>query len=207
MREGYRGGMSDGNRARGRPPLADVAQLRSRALTILLARGYENVTMADLATEVGLSIRTLHRYFPAKADIVWGGLDGAIHAYRRALDGTSGHTPLLEALSEAMAAVFAEETESATFGPLRLRLIAVTREFESSRSETYRRWRQETIVFIGRRVGVEPEDLRVRAAGAAVQATVMEALTWWAARPDELTPAAAVTQALLGLGKLSILSR
>ena len=54
----------------GRPASADHGQLRIQMLQVILRDGYEHVTMAQLAAEAGISVRTLHRHFPSKADIV-----------------------------------------------------------------------------------------------------------------------------------------
>src|SRR5699024_4927957 len=71
----YRGrgnlsGMNAQVRQQGRPPVADVESLRAAALPLIERHGYEQVSMSALAGELGVSVRTLHRYFPAKADIV-----------------------------------------------------------------------------------------------------------------------------------------
>ncbi|AXG82020.1 acyl-CoA-like ligand-binding transcription factor [Streptomyces paludis] len=188
---------------RGRPPLADVGLLRERAIGILLRDGYPNVSMARLADEVGLSVRTLHRYFPTKADIVWGGTEAALDLLRRHLDETDADLPILEAIIVAVVGVFSEDTDEPSLSRARLRIIATTPDLRSTRPETYHGWRDETIAFIARRTGASVHDVSARAAGAAVQTAITESLTCWAADDSGESLADTVTCALLGLGALA----
>ena len=189
---------------RGRPLAANPETLREQAISILIRDGYATATMARSAEEVGVSLRTLHRYFPTKADIVWGGIEGALDALRRGFGRADERVPIVEAISEVIVNVFAEDAdEGRAVGRARLRLIATTPELEATRPETYRRWREETIAYIARRMAAPADDVMPRAAGAAVQTVIMEALAWWATRADAGDPAATVAAALRGLNALS----
>lgn len=195
--------MPETHRGRGRPRSANVSALRMRALDILIDRGYDAVTMSEIAADAGMSVRTLHRYFPTKADIVWGGLDGALDTLRSALETTDERLSIIGAVTEAMVSVFHEEAEEATFGRARLRVIALTPGLEITHPDVYRRWREETVAFVARRSGADPADVRPQAAGAAIQTTIMEALAWWAMRNDDVAAADVVAEALSGLAHLA----
>lgn len=195
--------MSERSAQRGRPPLADIGTLREQAIGILLRDGYAGTTMISLADEVGLSVRTLHRYFPSKADIIWGGTEHALDSLRRNLDATPADLPLLEAIIHAVVGVFAEDTDEPSLSRTRLRAIATTAHLHSTRPEAYRGWLEETATFIARRTGREPRDLAVRTASAAVQIAVMEALAHWATAGARDDPSNAVTEALSSLRLLT----
>lgn len=182
---------------RGRPPAASIGDLRARAIKILERRGYTDTTMAALAQHLGVSVRTLHRYFPTKADIVWGGLEGGVDALREGLV-EAANLPLIEAISSAMASAFAREADNGSIARSRLRIIALTPELQSTRPETYAGWRTETIRFIARRMGVPVDDVVPRVVGTALQAAIAEALVWWALRNDDTEPAEAIARALSG---------
>src|ERR1700759_1855624 len=47
-------------------------QYERGALELFAEQGYPDVTMDDIAEELGVSARTLFRYFPSKEDIVLG---------------------------------------------------------------------------------------------------------------------------------------
>jgi AcrR family transcriptional regulator len=55
----------------GRPPATTRAEVAHVALELFAARGYEETTLDDVAAAVGVSRRTLFRYYDAKPDMVW----------------------------------------------------------------------------------------------------------------------------------------
>jgi AcrR family transcriptional regulator len=167
----------------GRPPVADSDELRSRAIEVLQVRGFGDTTMAALALELGVSTRTLHRYFPSKADIVWGGIEHSLDALREGFAEADDELPILDAIADVINSVFHQDTDETTLGRVRLRLIATTPELWETRPETYRAWRDETVSFIARRLGTTPDDVVPQAVGAAMQTAITEALRWWATHP------------------------
>ena len=199
----YRVAMDLKMRGRGRPRLADVEEIRLKAIEVLLERGYTSVSMERIATEVGLSVRTLHRYFPTKADIVWGGIEGALDALSTALSQADQREPVMQAVTEAVIAVFDQAPERLSTDRARIRLIAITPELEAARPETYRRWREHTIDYIARRLGTSSQGLIPRAAGAALHVAIMEALAWWAVHTSDESPTEAIAHALQGLAVLA----
>ncbi|MGO4533499.1 acyl-CoA-like ligand-binding transcription factor [Leifsonia sp. 2MCAF36] len=191
-------------RNRGRPPAGDEDDLRTRAIELLQRHGYRNVTMGRIAVELGVSVRTLHRYFPAKSDIVWGGIEGALDALRRMLADADDDLPPLEAIAAAIVSVFAQDADAFAVGRARMRLIATEPELETTRPETYRQWHDETVAFFARRLGLPNDDVVPQAAGAALQSAIMAGLAWWAVQDDDsLAPGYAVARALRGLGSVA----
>ncbi len=61
--------------ALGRPAAIDAQDLARVAIGLFAERGYDAVSMADIAEAAGVGRRSLFRYFPSKADLVWGGAD------------------------------------------------------------------------------------------------------------------------------------
>lgn len=55
----------------GRPRVTDKTAIAAVGLRLFAERGYDSVTMADIAEECGIGRSTLLRYFAAKADILW----------------------------------------------------------------------------------------------------------------------------------------
>ncbi len=161
--------------------------------------------MADIAGEVGVSVRTLHRYFPSKADIVWGGIESSFEALRAAFETADERLSVIEAVRSVVMSVFDQQVEDLALTRIRLRLIATVPELQASRSETFERWREQLVAYVARRLG-EPEDaITPVAAGAAIQAAMLRALAWWAVREEDASPADVVAQALRGLEKVASL--
>jgi len=193
----------DRNRRRtGRPPKADPEALRGRLLELVERAGYERTSMGSLAAEVGMSVRTLHRYFPAKADIVWGGIEVSVEALTAELHAADDHRPALDAIADAVASVFARNVDDLAIMRTRLRLIALTPELRTNRSETFEGWRHAIIAFIASRRGETTESLVAVTAGTAIHTTIMEALSWWALRSELVDPSGCITDALRGLTTL-----
>jgi AcrR family transcriptional regulator len=58
---------------RGRPPEVERGQVVLVALRLFERRGFDAVSMDEIADEAGISRRTLFRLFPSKADLAWDG--------------------------------------------------------------------------------------------------------------------------------------
>ena len=82
---------------RGRPPgqtsrgVAARDRLYATAMQLIAARGYEATTLRDIASEAGVSIGLLYRYFPSKQAVVIALYDELSSEYdRRAADLPAG---------------------------------------------------------------------------------------------------------------------
>jgi len=76
------------------------ARLRQAALELFGERGYDAVTVAEIAERAGLTRRTFHRYFPDKREILFAGSERLPPAVADAvLAADVGLTPLQAALS------------------------------------------------------------------------------------------------------------
>lgn len=195
--------MSEQGRRQGRPPIADVDSLLAAALPLIERRGYEQISMAAIADELGLSVRTLHRYLPAKADIVWSGIDGSITALTQSLREANDGDALLDAIALAVGRVLRHNVEDLRVMRARIRLIARTPALRSARSTTFENWRDGLIRFVACRLGQPPTALAPIALGSAVHETISQALGWWSLTDDETDPTDCVRQALDSLAALS----
>lgn len=187
----------------GRPPKAEPETLRAQLLDLIAVVGYENASMGSLAASVGMSVRTLHRYFPAKADIVWGGIEVSVDALTAELNAAADTAPIIDAVVLAVTNVFARNAEDREIMRTRLRLIALSHELRTSRSSTFEGWRHAVIHFVATRRGEPAQALIPVTAGAAIHTAIMEALNWWGLQEDSLDPADCIAQALQGLSKLN----
>lgn len=79
-------------------------RLKSAAIELFLERGYENVTVTQIAERAGLTRRTFSRYFADKRDVLFGGSDQlppALAAAVLAADSAlSPYAALVAALAE-----------------------------------------------------------------------------------------------------------
>ena len=88
-------------RSPGRPRTISPDVVSLVALRLFDERGFDAVSMDDIAREAGVSRRSLFRLFPSKQSLVWGGLDEFVARFRaalRAVGRVGGVTPLYAAI-------------------------------------------------------------------------------------------------------------
>ncbi len=156
--------------------------------------------MEHIAAELGVSGRTLQRYYPTKASIVWGAIDSSFQELHRNLERADPGLPLMPALAEAIVRTIADGSGDPETDRARLRLIATTPELHSNNSGPFREWRRQISEFVAARTGATTDDLLTQSTAAAAQAAIMTALTWWATAEREISPADAVRRAVTALG-------
>ena len=111
----------------GRPTEADTLHIAQVALALFERKGFDAVTMGEVARAASVSRRTLFRHFPSKADLVWTGTDellGMLKSLAAPLEG--GDLTLRSLVSEIFVPVLAllDDPETAALARRRLKLIA-----------------------------------------------------------------------------------
>lgn len=89
-----------------------AAEIESAALRLFRQHGFANVTVDDIAGEVGISARTFYRYFPTKEDVLLLLIDRRTRALDEALRKRSSREAPLESLRHAIEQVFGAEDET-----------------------------------------------------------------------------------------------
>src|SRR5699024_10679784 len=96
----------------GRPPASTAEKVEDTSLQLMVERGFDHVSVTDLATAAGISRATFFRYFPTKADLVWRGFDRSLDRLAELLESTPPERETMaairEALRESMRAVAAD---------------------------------------------------------------------------------------------------
>ncbi|WP_129360026.1 MULTISPECIES: TetR family transcriptional regulator [Micrococcaceae] len=81
---------------RWKPDAGD--RLRRAALDLFSERGYEAVTISDIAERADLTRRSFFRYFPDKREVLFAGSDQIVNALERRLELVSPNSAKAEAL-------------------------------------------------------------------------------------------------------------
>jgi AcrR family transcriptional regulator len=141
------------------------------AMTLFVARGFDEVTVADVARAAEVSEKTVFNYFPAKEDlVVHGGQErraALIEAIRTRPAGMSIVEPFRAATLEFVARVERDPVESIVAVP---RLVAQSR---SLRDRLFLSWEQEAATLtpvVAEEAGAPEGDL--------VPAVVARTLAW-----------------------------
>jgi AcrR family transcriptional regulator len=170
-----------GLRARRRRFTED--EIERAAIDLFVTRGFDTVTVREIADAVDISERTFYRYFPTKEAVLRRDLDRRVEQLEDALDARSPDEPVLDAVHGALLELAAHyeadrdrvmswsRVRAATPG-LDARLGAYDHAFVGSVTE-----------MIAERLGVDPtSDLRARTCAAALLAATSSASSLWLSR-------------------------
>lgn len=163
------------------------------ALGLFEQRGFDQVTMEEIAEAASVSRRTLFRRFPSKADLVWDGVTAVrdlVSARASALAGATPAALMTELLVPVLRAL--DDPAAADVARRRLRLIG------SSPALLNHGVLVEIEQEIGKCLsgttlpGAAPPALAAR----ALVAVAFAALLWWAEHGDKMSAMDAVRAAL-----------
>lgn len=70
------------------------SRLRAAAMELFAARGFEDVTVGDIAAATGVTERTFFRYFPDKREVLFASQDEYEAGFLDALKASTSTTPL-----------------------------------------------------------------------------------------------------------------
>ena len=89
---------------RGRRPNTSRAEIAEAALALFSERGFGETMLDDVAAAVGVSRRTILRYYDSKSDIVWGTFSEQLDGLRSRLAAADDAEPLMVTLRHAIVA-------------------------------------------------------------------------------------------------------
>ena len=126
---------------------------------LFAARGFDEVSVDDVAHAAGIARRTLFRYYPSKSALPWGDFDAHLERMRDQLAELDPSVPIGDALRTALLAFNTfDESETARHRQ-RMRVILQTAELQAYSMTMYAGWRAVVAAFVARRLGVTAGDL------------------------------------------------
>jgi AcrR family transcriptional regulator len=157
--------------------------LEAVALELFTVRGFDAVTVDDLAAAGGVGRRTFFRYFPTKLDVVLGELDDALAALVTAL--RTGPTDLdpVTAARQAFLQVNAYAEDDVPVLRRRLGLIETVPEVSARAAVRYAAWEQAIAVDAAARWRCSAAELRPQVFARVVVAAMRGVFTTWLAIP------------------------
>lgn len=169
----------------GRPPSTSRETVSQFALQMFAQRGFEETTLNDIATGLGIGRRTLFHYFGSKNDMVWGDFDTVLERLRAELNAHPPEAPLMETLRAAVVASNTYPPEALPELRLRLTLITSVPALQAHSMLRYSDWRGVVAEFAAERLGAGAQDLFPRSLGYAALAASTSAFTHWVEHPSE----------------------
>lgn len=163
----------------GRPPATSHAAIEAAAFRLFASRGFDGTTTDEIASAVGISRRTLFRYFSSKNDIPWGQFDDNLDFFRDTLHQFSSHLPLWKVVQEAVVAFNSLDPAAVEQHRQRMRLILQTPSLQAHSVLMYSRWRRVIAEYTAFRVHQEPDDLFPRLVGHTSLALAISAYELW----------------------------
>ena len=163
-------------------------EIEQAAFRLFADRGFEATTLDDIAREVGVSRRTLFRYFDSKNDIPWGQFDRTLERFRALLDATPAELPLSEAVFRGVVAFNEFPDDAQPPHRDRMRLILETPTLQAHSVLRYGQWRAVISEYVARRTGTAENALLPQMVGQVSLALALTAYERWLAEPATTVP-------------------
>ncbi|GGL36628.1 TetR family transcriptional regulator [Phycicoccus endophyticus] len=175
---------------------AEVARV---ALELAVDRGFDEVTVSEIAQAAGISRATFFRYFDGKNDAVLASIDGIGNRIAAAVLEQPDEIDAWTALSRATAAVVGDELADADRSLARARLVTRTTSLRARELEKQHRWQEQLRAAIAARSAAAADDIRVRTLSAAALAALQAATDAWVESDGRLSPKTLLEQAFAAL--------
>ena len=151
------------------------------ALDLFAARGFDEVSVDDVAQAAGIARRTLFRYYASKNAIPWGDFDGHLDRMRDLLDKVDPAVPIGDALRAALLAFNTFGAEETTHHRQRMRIILETATLQAYSMTMYAGWRAVVADFVARRLRAKPADLVPQTVAWTMLGVTLSAYEHWLA--------------------------
>ena len=187
---------------RERKKSATRRAIEDAAWELFCQRGYAATSVDDIAERAGIAPRTFFRYFPSKADVLYGEVDDAIAVFSEAFRSRSAGEPVLASLLAANEAV----TNAFELDRTRLtQRFAIQREsgLEDMSESVRQRFAKVTADLVRERLeGQDDAELRARLVAGVLMATKSVANEYWLEGGAEGDPGACFSGCLKLLASL-----
>src|SRR6478609_2431605 len=160
----------------GRPEATSHDAIEQAAFRLFAQRGLDAIAEA-----VGVSRRTLFRYFESKNDIPWGQFDRTLDGFRAILAETPDTVPLADAVQGAVLRFNEYPPSSDPSHRDRMRLILETPALQAHSVLRYAEWRGVIAEYVASRLGLLPTDTLPRTVGSVSLALAISAYEGWLA--------------------------
>jgi len=165
---------------RERKKLRTEHDLQEAALTLAIERGFDNVTIDDIAAAVDVSKTTFYRYFDSKEDALLGNPGEKVERMKAALATRPRDEPALVALRHVSLSFINSYELDRERTLARGRVIRETPSLRARNLEHQAMWEAVLAEFVATRIGDGPDvELKSRIVAAIVVATLRATIEYW----------------------------
>jgi mycofactocin system transcriptional regulator len=165
----------------GRRPSTTQDHITDVALELFATRGFDEVSVDDVARAAGIARRTLFRYYPSKNAIPWGDFDAHLDHLRALLADADPAVSLGDALRTALLAFNSFDPAETTRHRRRMHLILKTHALQAHSMTMYAGWRTVVAEFVARRRGEKPGSLVPQTVAWTALGVALSAYEYWLA--------------------------
>lgn len=165
--------------AAGRRRSTTCDHISDVALDLFAIRGFDSVSVDEVASAAGIARRTLFRYYSSKNAIPWGEFDAHLLHFAALLDRTSAATPMAEALRSALLDFNTFDDAEAPRHRQRMRVILKTAELQAYSMTMYAGWRAVVADFVAARTGKAAADLVPQTIAWLMLGVALSAYEYW----------------------------
>jgi mycofactocin system transcriptional regulator len=151
------------------------------ALELFATRGFDDVSVDDVAHAAGISRRTLFRYFSSKNAIPWADFDASLTNLRDLLNAVPHDVPLDAALRSALLEFNSFDESETPRHRRRMQVILQTDALQAYSMTMYAGWRGVIAAFVARRLDTKPTELVPQTVAWAVLGVALTAYEQWLA--------------------------
>jgi AcrR family transcriptional regulator len=130
--------------------------IQRAALRLFAERGYDQTTLADIATAANVAPRTIFAYFESKEDILLCEENGFLSQLKRRLDERPAGTTTVDAIREFLSSIEHPDEEA----KLRKQVIAANPELQEKMRGRHAQLEPMLAESIAKDLGAEPGDIR-----------------------------------------------
>jgi TetR/AcrR family transcriptional regulator, regulator of mycofactocin system len=151
------------------------------AIDLFAARGFDEVSVDDVAHAAGIARRTLFRYYPSKNALPWGDFDAHLEHMRDLLADLDPSVPMGEALRTALLAFNSFDEKETARHRQRMRVILETAALQAYSMTMYAGWRAVVAGFVARRLSAKAGDLVPQTVAWTMLGVALSAYEQWLA--------------------------
>jgi len=159
-----------------------ATELEAAALRLFGERGFDSVTVDDIAAEADVSRRTFFRYFASKEDVLLADHFVQLSRLREAMAARPPDEPILTALRNALLSITGDFGDRKEKIILRGHIMRDTPSLQARSLVHQKAWEEAMEEMVAERLGVDPAvDLRPGVVAATALAAMRVAYNNWLA--------------------------